>query len=478
MTTERFPKRFSQETPIPSDESQLLCLNSQMHVRANAMSASVQECPGSNVRRTNSVPRNGLSLRLNVSWTLAGNVFYAACQWGMLVILAKMGSPEMVGRFALALAVTAPVFMFTNLQLRAVQATDASSRYVFGDYLALRLMATATALVVILGVAAFSGYRLEAALVVLLTGLAKASESVSDAIYGLVQKHERMDLIARSMILKGTASILAFGAIMVLSGSLVWAVAGLASSWCLILVTYDFGLVRKYAVACGPNSGRNPIAPRWSLLTSFRLARLSLPLGLTMMLISLNTNVPRYFIEHYAGSRALGFFAAIAYLMVAGSLVINAIGQAAIPRLAGYYAAVDVPAFLGLLLRLCGIAGAVGTAGVLVSMIAGKPILRLLYRADYADYSDVFTCLLIAAGVGYIASIMGYGITAARLFRPQPWLLSVVLALSVLASLRWVPIYGLRGAAYALMLAAATQLLGSIAVLRSAIRASREAASL
>ena len=33
--------------------------------------------------------------------------------------------------------------------------------------------------------------------------------AISDAIYGLVQRHERMDLIARSMMLKGSVSLTA-----------------------------------------------------------------------------------------------------------------------------------------------------------------------------------------------------------------------------------------------------------------------------
>src|ERR1043165_9211480 len=78
------------------------------------------------------------SLRANFLWSLTGTIIYAGCQWGMLVALAKLGDAEMVGQFALALAVTAPVLMFTNLQLRSVQATDARKDYAFGDYLALR----------------------------------------------------------------------------------------------------------------------------------------------------------------------------------------------------------------------------------------------------------------------------------------------------------------------------------------------------
>jgi hypothetical protein len=43
-------------------------------------------------------PALGASLRWNFSWTFVGNIIYSACQWGMLVVLAKIGNPEMVGQ--------------------------------------------------------------------------------------------------------------------------------------------------------------------------------------------------------------------------------------------------------------------------------------------------------------------------------------------------------------------------------------------
>ncbi len=70
------------------------------------------------------LPAQGLSLRSNFAWVLAGNVVYAACQFGMIIALAKLGSSIMVGQFSLGLAIATPVLMFTNLHLRAVQATD------------------------------------------------------------------------------------------------------------------------------------------------------------------------------------------------------------------------------------------------------------------------------------------------------------------------------------------------------------------
>src|SRR5271166_684261 len=93
---------------------------------------------------------SALPLRVSFSWTLAGNVIYAACQFGMLSVLAKLGSPSMVGQYALGLAITAPVFMLTNLQLRGVQATDARHEFEFADYFTLRLTATLLGTLVIL----------------------------------------------------------------------------------------------------------------------------------------------------------------------------------------------------------------------------------------------------------------------------------------------------------------------------------------
>lgn len=49
------------------------------------------------------------SLRSGFAWTLAGNGLYALSQWAVLSLLAKLGGRQMLGEYALAVAVTAPV---------------------------------------------------------------------------------------------------------------------------------------------------------------------------------------------------------------------------------------------------------------------------------------------------------------------------------------------------------------------------------
>jgi O-antigen/teichoic acid export membrane protein len=412
------------------------------------------------------VSSKGLTLRANFTWTFAGNVVYSGCQWGMLMVLAKLGSPEMVGQFALGLAVTTPIIMFANLQLRSVQATDARREYRFGHYLALRLLTTALAILVIIGIVFGGGYRQETALVILAVGASKAFESISDVVYGLLQHHERMDRIAHSMMIRGLLSLSALGAAVYLTRSVFWGATALAVVWAILLIAYDL-----------PNGGRvlyvwggESLRPCWDLPELVRLAWLSLPLGFVMMLISLNTNIPRYFIQHYLGERELGIFAAMGYLMVAGTTVINALGQSASPRLAVYYAGLDLEAFWRLVGRRVGLGAALGAAGILVALVLGRETLTALYRPEYAEHTAVFVWLMVAASVGYVASFLGYGMTAARYFRPQLPLFGLCGAASALGCLWLVPRFGLMGAAWAGLASQIVQLIGGVVINAHAAR--------
>jgi O-antigen/teichoic acid export membrane protein len=405
--------------------------------------------------RCDAAGSRSLSLTGNFAWTLAGQVVYAGCQWGMLIVLARVGSPEMVGQFALGLALTAPVFMLSNLQLRAVQSTDAKGEYRFGEYLALRLLTTGLAALTVAALAAFGGYRLETALVVLAVGLSKSVESISDVFYGLFQQHEAMNRIAGSLLLRGPLSLAALGLGVYLTGSVLWGAVGLALAWSLVLVGHDTRAGARLPGEPGWPSG-------WERRRLVRLARLALPLGVVMMLISLNASVPAYFVARHLGEAALGVFAAMAYLMTAGGLVVNALGQSATPRLARYCAAGDRAAFRGLLARLVGAGLLLGAAGLLAAWLAGPELLALLYPPDYARHADVLVWLMAAAAIGYVASFLGYGMTAARLFRVQPPLFAVAAGVTAVACAVLVPRYGLAGAAWACVASSAVQLAGGL----------------
>ncbi len=409
-------------------------------------------------RASGPLPRPGSrSLFGNFAWGAFGYLGFALCQWGMLVVLAKLGNPEMVGRFALGLAVTAPIVMFSNLQLQAVIRTDTRGSYQLGEYLGLRVITTTLAMVAIALAIVVVGYPKETALVILALGLAKSVGSISDVVEGFLQLHERMDWVTQSRMLKGTLSIVALGAAVYLTNSVFIGSIALFLAWLAVLIGFDMFNARRILRMRQPESGVLPpfiqVRPKWNRHQLKSLALLAFPLGIGALLSSLNTNVPRYVVERHMGETDLGIYAAMAYIMVAGSLVMQALGEPSSPRLAAYFDSGDLPAFRSLMLRLIGFGAICGLVGVVASATVGHLVLRLLYTDEFASQSSVLTLLAVAAGLNFVTAFLIYGLTAARRLRAQAPSNLIVVATTFGASMLLVPKYGLAGAAYAQIVA-------------------------
>jgi O-antigen/teichoic acid export membrane protein len=411
------------------------------------------------------------SLRRNFSWTLVGNVFYSTCQGGMLMVLARLGTPEMVGAFTFALAVTAPVFMFSNLQLRVVQATDAQAQFTFNDYLGLRLASTLLALSGLLGMNLL--FPSSHSTVILMIGIAKAIESISDVCAGFMQQQERMDFISISLMIKGVLSLFLLAMGIVLTGQVIGGAVALVMSWATVLIGYDLRIMRRLLKHRSQDAQK--LTPSWKWSIQQKLIRLTLPLGAVMLLISLNANIPQYLIQyfivrHYLHPPDLGIFAAIAYLMLVGSIIQGALAQAASPRLAKYYAEGRRKAFANLLFNLLGIGAVIGGIGFGVAWIFGKALLTLIYTAEYGQYSHLLVWLMVAAALEYICSFLGTGITAARYFRVQVPLFATSAVMMAIASFILIPIYGLTGIPIAMIATAVFRIVLCFAVLAHALK--------
>ena len=125
------------------------------------------------------------------------------------MLLAKLGNPEMVGKYGLAMAIATPVLALSSLQLRAVLTTDVKEKIPFGEYLGFRLATTLLSLLVITGIAVFS--KRESMLVIIIMGISQGIEMVADLYWGRMQFVDNMDRIAKSQILRGVLGLVGAG---------------------------------------------------------------------------------------------------------------------------------------------------------------------------------------------------------------------------------------------------------------------------
>ncbi|MDF2652680.1 MAG: hypothetical protein K0Q73_8485, partial [Paenibacillus sp.] len=233
-------------------------------------------------------------MKKNVVWSVAGNLYYAFCQWLILLVIAKLGGPLMVGQFSLGLVMTAPIIIFFNFSLRLIQATDTKQEYAFREYVKLRLWSMVAALAVIVLFAFISGYDATTVLIIFFIGIAKAFEATSEVYYGKFQKEEKMDIISKSMFLKGTFSIVCVFIGVYITDSMLWGTVGLAVAWLSVLFIYDS---KKGRMTDAEAEIQTLPEEQGSAKRLLMLVRKALPLGIVSLLISVNLNIPRYVIE-------------------------------------------------------------------------------------------------------------------------------------------------------------------------------------
>ena len=155
---------------------------------ANIPVEQIRSLPGNPNRGSAALP----SLQRNFSWTFLGSTVYSACNWLLILEIAKLGTPKLVGQYAIGQAVTLPILLFAQLQLRYVQVTDQTHSYRFRDYIGLRVIALFLAMAAIAAVTC-KEYAGEMAAVIMAMGLFGSVEALSDIYYGLMQKNERME---------------------------------------------------------------------------------------------------------------------------------------------------------------------------------------------------------------------------------------------------------------------------------------------
>ncbi len=391
---------------------------------------------------------SSISLPRNIIWTFSGRVVYAMSQWGILMVLAKLGSPEMVGRYSLALAITAPVFAFFNLKLDALLATDARNEYPFADYYKLRLITNSLALILISCIAFSITNSHMILLVIIAVGLAKAVESISEILFGLMQKHERMDYMGQSLMLKGPLSLACVALLIHSANSLLLGILGMIAVWSGLLILFD-----KHNSIKLLNTDEN-VKRSWRLPDLWRLALLAAPLGIHTLLISLTVNTPRYLVSVYHGEAMLGYFTAIAYIYVAGDAVSSAIQKAVSPRLSIYFAHNQRRAFSILLLKLLGIGLILGSVGVLISVLFGRELLSFFFTPDYSEYVSVLIVMMLAAIALWTRAFVIAALLAMRLVWAQAYISGICLFTNLIAGMLLIPAYGAVGAAWSTLISA------------------------
>ncbi|ETX16728.1 hypothetical protein OCH239_01315 [Roseivivax halodurans JCM 10272] len=393
-----------------------------------------------------------------IGWAMSGQLVYVLGQFALLALLTRHASVEDIGRFGLAGAIATPVFFFFNLGLRYNTATDLWSRIAFVDFLALRLIATILGLLVVFAIAWLLMPDPVSRLILIAFALAKATEAVSDLAYGVFQKHGRLELMARSMMLRSVGSVAVSAAILIPGGSVQAALAGMFLAWLSVCLVFDLpGAVGLERSAEG--IGR-PALDRLR-----RLALGSLPLGIEGLLVHVSTGLPRLLLAGMAGLEALGYFTTIAYVYQAATTLQQSVNQAILGRLAEDWQSRRVAHFYALLVRLSVIVCGVSLVAAVLAVPLGPAALSIAFGPDYSAHAGLLSLMFVAMALTMPYSVLQTGLMAQRRFGIQAANRAIYAALLAASCYLAIAAFGMEGAALGLAVAASVLVVVTAAML-------------
>ena len=374
---------------------------------AKWLSPHTPVCPActetrANCRKERLVPATGRTAKgihfmaTNALRAIVARTIYVLAQLALVAVLAWLTNPVEVGTFILAYAVTGPVFMLTNLQLRVVLATDSNGEFPFGSYFQLRLL---TALGTFAALCIASGWIMGSTTgrtVLVAVALAKAIESVSDVYVGLLEREELIRVSSRSILLRGVSALAAFSTGLLLWHDLSVASVMLACAWGMILLLHDVPSARGVLASRDTEEIPSALrAPGWKEMAS--IANRAWPLGLAAMVMSLQTNFPRLWTGWLLGEEALGVFGVLFQIGVAGQVFANSLFCPLLPRIARL--GTDGRRQLELSVFSVGVTGFLGLGFCVLLFATLGPLLRLVNAPHYTAEVLLIrlTCLIVPA---------------------------------------------------------------------------------
>lgn len=408
--------------------------------------------PNADGRREENLRTAARPLWKQFSWTLPANVFYGACQCLLLVVLNHYGSPSVVGQFGLALSIAAPVFLFAHLRLATMLATDVNETVDLAHYVLIRVWCVWGALL-LLGATASWFAPDSIRLLLVLVALTKATEAITDFCYGVQQRIHHIDRICLSLVAHGLLTVIGFTAAYLWTRSLSWGVVGLLLARLLVLVGYDLPMLRRAARSTVfTQAAANRLdAGRW--LEAWRIVRQALPLGLTALSLSLTSNVPRYLIAHLQSDHALGIFCTLAATMQIGTLVFRAVDQPVTPRLARLVRGRERASYWKLFNALLGMFVVVAVLGAGLSLSIGPWVLEFAFGGVFVSSSRLLALMFVVSALGQIVGIIEQSLIAVRITVVQLPMHLCTLVTCAVAGWFWIPLHGLHGAVWAMIVA-------------------------
>ncbi len=330
----------------------------------------------------------------------------------LMVLSRVMPTLEEAGVFTFAYSVANLMLDIGRYGMRNYQVTDVKEKYAYSTYFKSRVLTTVAMMVVsvvyVVVRNGIEGYSVEKIWIIIFMCLFKAVDSMEDIYYGRYQQVGRLDIAGKCLTVHMLMVILSY---------VLCLVAGADLLTSTVVTTFVSALVTLVLIL----PTRKMADPDWKSNAKLRSKESSWPLlwectglAIALFLSFYQVNCPKYAIDSVMTDVDQANFGFISMPVFFASLICQFLY---LPMLTGLAAKFQMNDYKGLKRMIVKVSVLITGACIFIiigAVIAGIPVLSILYSTDLNPFTIEFYMLMAGSGFMAFATFLGSVLTTIR----------------------------------------------------------------
>lgn len=365
-------------------------------------------------------------------WNTIGSLFNSFTSLFFLIIIVRINGVEKSGIFTFAFS-TAVFFQIIGLYCgRPFQVTELNKKITDSDYVNSRYITCSIMMIVGILFCLIKRYSKYKTIIMIIVLLYKMIEAFSEVLYGVIQKNNKLDIVGKSLFMKGFFGVLLFLIIDLLTKNMMIASISLIVTNLFILLVYDLYNFKK----C------NYVKTKFNK-EIFKVGfNIFLVTFLTLYLI----NAPKFAIDNYMDSEAQTIYGIISMPATFMVLCSQFLLHPFLNKLTNHLQKKEYKSFNKLTIRLCVAMFIIGFFVIIVAYFLGIPVLELLYGISLKKQLLPFITIIVGSIVYGTTIIIQNALIALRITKEQVVIYVIDSVITLILSIYLVKIYKLIGA--------------------------------
>ncbi|MCC8128271.1 MAG: lipopolysaccharide biosynthesis protein [Clostridiales bacterium] len=308
--------------------------------------------------------------RRNMTWNMLGSFLYAFASMVLTMIVVQLVGDEQGGIFTFAFTTFGQqMFMVAYFGIRPYQITDVENRYSFGEYLHLRILTSAAAILIGISFILVQGYSRQKSLVVFLMVCYKVIDGFADAYEAEFQRGGRLYLTGKSNAFRTILSVGSFFISLYLTRNLVLAAGVAVMAQLAGLILFDISVIRAL-----PN-----VDWSWKLSGCRSLVKSCVLLFLSVFLDFYIFSAAKYAIDRHMSATSMAVYGAIFMPTSVINLVAGFVIRPFLTKLSLAWETQDHRTFSSVIRMIFLVILGLTVLAVAGAALLGIPVISLLY---------------------------------------------------------------------------------------------------